>query len=692
MPARAAEPVDGPAVSVSVLGTVSVAVFGRDIRIKNRKSRAVLAYVVLNEVLRETRERLVGLFWSESDEEKARGSLRQTLRELRALFDEAGYRGFHTDKLAVELDRDSIEVDLWAVIRNADAGRVHPLLLDRPRLTDALLEGLDDLDPAFRIWLLAKRETIHSRLLRGLEAGLRADDLNATTVNRLAEAIINLDPTHEEACRHLMRAKAEAGDVSGALRVYKALWDLLDDEYDMEPSPPTQQLVADIKTGQVEPQAAPPSIVPTIAAAPSSMLTTPPQPRALREGSHPAARIELAVEPFEMEGVDPGKLHLVVGFRQHLVASLVRFREWYVTDRSFQAKAGNARLPVSGHYALRAVARQNEGVLFIVVVLVELDSNVYVWGDDFELKLENWFEAQQRIVRRLATALNVQLSAERLARFGGEPDIALDLYDRWLRAQAMILSFNPDEWGRAALIFNETIRAAPSFSPGYSSLAQLNNTVHIVHPGIFRNRAKEKESLDLARTAVNLDPIDSRAQLSLGWAYALAGQYDQAEVHMDLASELNPNDPWTLISTALFYAFGGKLERSLAYADRALDVTLAPTRAHWAYDVTIQLLRGNDEAVIRAADNAGDAPRSLPAWRAVALHYLGRQKEAAQEARRFVSGARSNWFGAVPPTDETIVRWVLHIQPIARRSDWERLRIGLKGAGLPVDALEFNDW
>src|SRR5262249_35698173 len=108
MPARAAEPVDRPAVSISLLGTVSVAVFGRDIRIKNRKSRAVLAYVVLNEVLRETRERLVGLFWSESDEEKARGSLRQTLRELRALFDEAGYLGFRTDKLAIELDRHSI--------------------------------------------------------------------------------------------------------------------------------------------------------------------------------------------------------------------------------------------------------------------------------------------------------------------------------------------------------------------------------------------------------------------------------------------------------------------------------------------------------------------------------------------------------------------------------------------------------
>ena len=49
-----------------------------------------------------------------------------------------------------------------------------------------------------------------------------------------------------------MQARAEEGDVSGALRAYKALWDMLDEEYDMEPSAHTQELVAKIKTGDVE--------------------------------------------------------------------------------------------------------------------------------------------------------------------------------------------------------------------------------------------------------------------------------------------------------------------------------------------------------------------------------------------------------------------------------------------------------
>ena len=115
------------------------------------------------------------------------------------------------------------------MIRDAESHRAHPLLLNRTRATESLLAGFEDLDPSFRVWLLAKRQTLHERLMRALEGGLADERTEARVRIELVEAIINLDPTHEDACRHLMRARAEGGDVAGALRVYKTLWDLLDD-------------------------------------------------------------------------------------------------------------------------------------------------------------------------------------------------------------------------------------------------------------------------------------------------------------------------------------------------------------------------------------------------------------------------------------------------------------------------------
>src|SRR5204863_93244 len=52
------------------------------------------------------------------------------------------------------------------------------------------------------------------------------------------------------AARLMMRLRAEAGDIGGALSVYKRLWDLLGEEYDVEPSKKTQELVAALKLAQ----------------------------------------------------------------------------------------------------------------------------------------------------------------------------------------------------------------------------------------------------------------------------------------------------------------------------------------------------------------------------------------------------------------------------------------------------------
>ena len=131
---------------------------------------------------------------------------------------------------------------------------MHPLLLEQAYVTEDLLAGLDDLDSSFRGWVLAKRRTLCDRLLRALEKGLTRYRRDPQKESLLAEAIINLDPTHEEACRRLMHASATAGRTAQALRAYKALWDLLDEDYGMEPSAATQELVAKIKMGGYEPQ------------------------------------------------------------------------------------------------------------------------------------------------------------------------------------------------------------------------------------------------------------------------------------------------------------------------------------------------------------------------------------------------------------------------------------------------------
>ena len=323
---------------------------GRPIELRTRKAGAVLSYLALSEMKQESRERLVGLLWSRSDEEKARASLRQVVRELRSMLEEAGYDGFVAERLMIGIDVGQIEVDIESVIQLAEGGRVHPLLLDTPQLDGRLLEGMDDLDPSFRVWVLAKRQTIHERLMRNLDEGLTSRTFPPTSRKKIAAAIVNLDPTHEYACRYLMRAHAEEGDVAGALRIYKALWDLLDRDY-------AHGAVAGNRRTRREHQARRFGSRAGRSGRLRQRMTNSPSgwsrerfssrwPRC-RPSVNASARTRLVLRPFAMHGVDEDHSHLVQGFSQHLAACLVRFREWSVVDRPPAAVV----LPALGHGA-----------------------------------------------------------------------------------------------------------------------------------------------------------------------------------------------------------------------------------------------------------------------------------------------------------------------------------------------------
>ena len=174
----------------------------------------------------------------------------------------------------------------------------------------------------------------------------------------------------------------------------------------------------------------------------------------------------------------------------------------------------------------------------------------------------------------------------------------------------------------------------------------MNNIEHLVHPGVLRNLDKAKATLELAKIAVELDPVDSRAHLCCGWSYMFALREAEAAPHMQLACELNDNDPWTLLSSAHYCAFCGSIEQAQLRASQSLALSLAPSRLEWGYHCIIRCLCGDYAGAIEACDRAYNVIQTLPAWRAAALFELGQPELAREEAQRFLNGIRSFWVGS----------------------------------------------
>jgi TolB-like protein len=591
------------------------------------------------------------------------------------------------DRNAIGLQPGSFRVDLLHLMDAVALQEVPDVLLRQERLAEALLAGFDDLDPSFHSWLTARRQTLHDSLVRGLEAGYRDRATPRWRRRRMAEAVLLLDPTHEAACRVLMQCAAEDGEIGAALRTYNELYELLGTEYDQEPSAATQELVATIKQGKfdtVAPEAPQEDSVRLSLVAPRRTSEAPPP------SSAAPAKPALFIDNFAINGVPSERAYLVSGFRVELIACLTRFREWYVSGSPGVKTDDRAGVPISSRYFLSTTTYQAGASINVTMVLEEQPSGVAIWGERFELRLDQWFDAQQRIVRRIAATLNVQISVERLMQLAHVPARSLEAYDIWLRAQTVINGYQAGEWNRALDLLTRTIEREPGFSPLYSSLAQMNNVVPFVQPGLFRTMEMAQGTLNLARRAVALDPRDSRAELCLGWALAFCRSHSHAQLHMEIACELNSNDSWTLMSAAMFHAFNGDFERAARLSSLSMELTLSPTLSHWAFLASIRYLLGDNEGAVVAADRAQSGLLSPSAWRAAALHNLGQQEEARREVSGFFASLREAWIGDAQPTDEMIGKWLLALYPFSQEETWRRLRDGIAAVGIPVTGCVFE--
>ncbi|WP_342735645.1 BTAD domain-containing putative transcriptional regulator [Bradyrhizobium sp. B117] len=666
-------------LALRLLGDFAAKVDEREISLATRKAKALTAYLALSDNTQDTRERLVGLLWSESDEEHARASLRQVVHDLRLAFDNAGFEGFRADKQNLALSRTRRRCDVDEVLAAAAQGTVHPRLLDTPRITETLLSGLDNLDPAFQVWLLTKRQLFHDRLTLALERLLprEGDSREATDA---ALALLNLDPTHEIACQHLIRTRAARGDVGGALKIYKSLWDLLEADYDIEPSKETQELIVRIKQmpGPGEQQQAP-AIAQSLHGV-SQMLAPAPK------------RLLISVCAFQASGVPEGMRHLVDGFRHEFVACLARFREWSVRTLPPVWESEPRTWSSPPEYIVEGSTYELNGTVRLVITLRDAANSVCIWSERHSITLTEWFETQERIVRQIAMALNIHVSAERLRRLAAGGEITLEIHDRWLRGQALLLQMASKDWPAAAALIESLLADAPDFSPALSGLVQYRNIAHIALPGQFRDRAKHPETLRIAQRAIQLDPLDSRAQLALAWTYQLLGRMDESTLHAALAVDLNENDPWTLMASGQICAYCGEYERAAKLSAASLRITPVPTAPQIAYSGAIKFLCSDYAGCCDASrEDLGMSPAFI-IWECAAKAHLGRLDEARADLAKAMERVAADWHGQQKPTRENITRWLLHVFPIAIRADWERLAAGLAAAGAPVEGIEFGPW
>ena len=164
-----------------------------------------------------------------------------------------------------------------------------------------------------------------------------------------------------------------------------------------------------------------------------------------------------------------------------------------------------------------------------------------------------------------------------------------------------------------------------------------------------------------------------------------AGTHAAAVSHLELALDLNENDPWTIVSAAIGFAFAGETERARDLVAQARAFGMRHSRAAQGYVATASYLIGDHAGAVAAAEVAGDAIINLPAWQAASLIHLGDREAAGRAIGRFLDLALPAWTGRKRPTPADAIDWFMGCFPIRDEAVREELRASL---GAALGALE----
>ncbi len=201
------------------------------------KTRALLAYLVVEALRPHRRESLCALLWPNATDSLARQSLSQALSVLRkVLRDNDDARPF------LLADRDTVQFNPRSDYA-LDTDYRGPFL-DGFTLPDA--DGFDE-------WVLVQREALQREALEKLDGAI-ALDFERGRHDKAIEAArkqLEIDPWREESHRSLMHAYAATGQRGDALAQFEKCKQVLRDALGVAPSAETKALAARIQQDQI---------------------------------------------------------------------------------------------------------------------------------------------------------------------------------------------------------------------------------------------------------------------------------------------------------------------------------------------------------------------------------------------------------------------------------------------------------
>jgi TolB-like protein/tetratricopeptide (TPR) repeat protein len=286
----------------------------------------------------------------------------------------------------------------------------------------------------------------------------------------------------------------------------------------------------------------------------------------------PVRARSVVVLPFRDLSPDGQLGYIGEGLREELTSALVRTQGVEVMARaSWPQVAGHASNPADAAKAARAetvvtgTIRPDGDKLQMVVSLVDGGSGKFLWSQTYEGNAGDLDVIGHSAVVGIAGALGApSMPGGVAARSLPRNTEVLDLY---LRASALARTRGEPQMREAVPMFERVIALQPDFALGYAAASA--NYLVAASNGVMSWSEAGPRGVELARTAVALDPMLPEAHSALGLGLEAQWQWQEAGAELSRSIELDPRYAVGYFRKAVHLAVMGRFQEAEQTAMRA---------------------------------------------------------------------------------------------------------------------------
>ncbi len=354
-----------------------------------------------------------------------------------------------------------------------------------------------------------------------------------------------------------------------------------------------------------------------------------------------SAKSSIAVLPFTNLSKDPEQEYFSDGITNDIITDLSKFHDLFViaSNSTFVYKGKPVNVQQVGRelavrYVLEGSVQRSGERVRINAQLIDATTGGHLWAERYDEEIDDIFDLQDRITKRIVRTLAVRLTDIELDRVSVKATRDLEAYDYVLRGREQLLRFDSAGNFEARDLFRKAIKLDTSYADAYAGLGWTHLNAFLFGWTDAPMEALER-SQKLAKQALAISDGSVDGHRLLGRIYLNRHQHDLAMVELERAIAQNPNDAQSYAEQGILLVWSGRPDGAVTSLEIALrfDPKMnAESLAHLG--LAYYLNRRYGEAVKFLERSIGQSPDFQFGHQILAAAYgqLGRSQEAFREA------------------------------------------------------------